>query len=1251
MLKALELLGFKSFADRTRFEFPRGISAVVGPNGSGKSNIVDAIKWVLGEQSVKSLRGKEMADVIFNGSGARRPMNTAEVTLTLDNANKLLAIDAPEVQITRRVYRSGEGEYLLNRNPARLRDIRDLLSGTGMGTQAYSVIEQGKVDVLLQSSPRDRRIIFEEAAGISRYKTRKLEALRRLERVDQNLLRLHDIIDEVESRLKSVRSQAGKARRYKEYCDRLQELRTQVALVDWRRLTERLDKIENEMRALSDQRDADAAAAESGEARLLETDRQLGEVNEALREAEARNAANRERIASEESAVEHERARLIELEEEIARRRRQLTALSARSGGLEQELAQTTAERQTAEEKHLNVARSVGEAERELTELMAVLDQLRAENEQHRAAYMQQMRSAAALGNERSALESQVEAARAAAERCAARLAELERQLAALGQELAQWHGRRDDAIRRTETHRQRVASLRNDLDEKQQELRGREEELTTLRTRHSGMSERMAILEEFVRGQEGLSAGVKEVLARAANPEDAPFRAVRGLVADLIDVKIEAAPLVEIALGPAAQYVVAEPDGELFSFLHREGQRLSGRVGFVWLDPEEAGNVESRELKVESESLTLNSQHSTLGSLEGRPGVLGRADRFVETDPTYAPLAERLLGHTWFVENLAHARKLLEECGMRSAECGNSELPVALPHSAFRTPHSAFIQFVTLAGELLTADGTLVVGSVQATSGIITRRSELRSLRTQWTALDSALAEATAATEQLRREVAGLQQALAEEIQVERQAAEALSELRLAISTAEQRRAQWEEQRAVEREEFAAAQSRHDRAAAQLAAAQEKRWQIETELADGEKRLAALADQIGQHEKQRLLGGRETTEAKVELAKSEERLRNLDLRLRQMDESRQERRKALDECREQLADALRRAETARQNILDAEAEIAKLYLRKESSAGQTIEHVNRREALLGERGAAAEEVQKIRGRIRKHEEKIHTLDLSANEIRHERGTLADRIREDYGVELADLDHDAGLENPEKRAAVQEEIDGLRQKIANLGNVNLEALDELQQLESRYQTLSEQHRDLTEAKQSLEKIIEKINADSRRLFEETLTEVRGHFQKLFRDLFGGGQADIVMETGVDILESGIEIVGRPPGKEPRSISLLSGGEKTLTCAALLLAIFRSRPSPFCVLDEVDAALDEANIDRFTKVLQDFLSWTQFIIVTHSKKTMTCASTIYGVTMQESGISKQVSVRFEDVRDDGTIVPERLKQAEAESEAA
>ena len=413
---------------------------------------------------------------------------------------------------------------------------------------------------------------------------------------------------------------------------------------------------------------------------------------------------------------------------------------------------------------------------------------------------------------------------------------------------------------------------------------------------------------------------------------------------------------------------------------------------------------------------------------------------------------------------------------------------------------------------------------------------------------------------------------------------------------------------------------------------------------------LAEVNRQIEQLEAQRQARSSETTQTKVELAKSEERLRNLQARIHQLEESRQERRRALAESREHLAQCTQRADRSRWAILRSESEIAELYLRKESFAKQTVEAVNERESLLGQRTELTAGTQKIRTRVHKLEEKIHALDLSASEVRHQRSSLADRLREDYGIELAELEHVPTEEEQRQREEVQQEIDELRQKINNLGHVNVDALEELDQLETRHKTLSAQHKDLSDAKASLVEIIERINADSRRLFSEMLQTVKGHFQTLFCDLFGGGHADIVLEEGIDILESGIEIVARPPGKEPRSISLLSGGEKTLTCVALLLAIFRSRPSPFCVLDEVDAALDEANIDRFTRVLQDFLAWTHFIIVTHSKKTMACANTIYGVTMQESGVSKQVSVRFEDVSDDGQILPERLAKEE-ETQAA
>jgi len=1213
MLKALELVGFKSFADKTRLEFITGITAVVGPNGSGKSNIVDAIKWVLGEQSVKSLRGKEMADVIFNGSGTRRPMNSAEITLTFDNSKGLLAVETPEVHITRRVYRSGEGEYLINRQPSRLRDIRDLLSGTGLGAQAYSVIEQGKVDSLLQASPKDRRMIFEEAAGISRFKAKKVEALRRLERVDQNLLRLSDIVDEVDSRLRSIRLQAGKARRYKEYNDRLQELRTQVGLVDWRRLSERLGAIEGEVQTLVTERDSASAEAESLEARLLESDTQIGGINESIRQAESHIAANRERIAAHESTIEHERRRTRDLEDQIARHRQQLAAMSSRAGDLEQQLRQTGEAVQSAQDHQRQIARLLAEGERGLTEIMERLDRVRGESHQRRAAHIEQMRQVAALDSQISALESQVAAALAVRQRNQLRLAELGEQFQTLSAELEELHATRQALSVEADQQREQLAAAQARLADRRQQQSSRQTELGQLQQRHSAMAERVSVLEELEKRYEGLSPGVKEILTQARTAAEGPLRQVCGLVADLLRVSVESAPLIEVALGEKAQHVVAAPADDLVEYLKANSLRLAGRVGFLWLGPSEAAS--------DSEV-----------SLDGRAGVLGRADRFVETDSKYAPLARRLLGRTWIVQSLADALDLAESSDGRAS-------------------------FVTLAGELLAADGTLVVGPRQAATGLITRRSELRALREQLAELDERIEQLRATLARLAEQVAQEEERIGELSGRHQRAAAALGEHAHKITAADERRKHLDRQRAAMGEELAAAEAQHDAAGQRLDEAQTRKQSAETALAEMEQQLARLAEQVDLLEADRQSRHRDATEVKVEMAKSEERLGNLRGRMRQFEESQQERQRAIRETREQMAQAADQAAQSQWNILHAESEVAELYLRKEAFATQTVALINQRETIQRDRSRLTGDSQRLRSKARKLEEKIHSQELAANEVRHERTALADRLREDYGIELAELEHEPTDEEQHRREEVQQEIDELRRKINNLGNVNLEALEELEQLESRHQTLAEQYKDLTDAKGALVRIIDRINTDSRRLFAETLETVRGHFRTLFSNLFGGGQADIVLEEGVDILESGIEIVARPPGKELRSISLLSGGEKTLTCVALLLAMFRSRPSPFCVLDEVDAALDEANIDRFTKVLRDFLTWTQFIIVTHSKKTMTCASTIYGVTMQESGVSKQVSVRFEDVSDNGEIhlrgesLPPAEPLAEDEEQAA
>jgi chromosome segregation protein len=1207
MLKALDIVGFKSFADRTRFEFPPGITVVVGPNGSGKSNVVDAIKWVLGEQSVKSLRGREMTDVIFNGSSGRRAVNAAEITITLDNSKHLLKFDAPEVHITRRVYRSGEGEYLINRNPARLRDIRDLLSGTGMGTQAYSIIEQGKVDVLLQASPRDRRAIFEEAAGISRFKLRKVEALRRLERVEQNLLRLSDIVDEVDSRLRGIRVQAGKARRYKEHTARLQELRTQVAQVDWQRLSGQLAELETQCRELGDQRAAAAAEAERLEAQLLENEHALAEANEDIRQAEALLADNREKIATAETAAELQRNQATDLQRESEQFQRQLEAAAARAEELRQQLQAAAAEFDAAEQHHREVRQRLEESQLELQAAAAEVERLRAENQARRAEYLEQMRLVAALGNEVGGLESQAAAAQAATRRGETRLAELDREQAAIHAQLEQFHRRRDELADCAARQAESLAAAKEQLADQRRQRNELDARLDELRRRQSGLCERAAVLDDLIHRLDGLGAGVKDVLRRAA---DGAFPQVHGLVADLMQVGVETAPLVEIALGETAQHVVATRSAELLERLRAEAAGLEGRVGFVWLDVHRG-----------------DDRDSPGDELEGLPGVLGRADRFVETAPRFVPLARRLLGRVWFVDKLDHALSLAAAAG-------------------------AGASFVTLRGELLQSDGTLVVGPRNVSVGLISRRSQLRALRLQLDELEADVSAAETALGELDARISE-QQARSEKLEDEHhRCAEALAANALELAAAEERRSQLERQRAATAAELEDARRQADAAARRLDDVRLRRAAADSAAAELEAGIELLARKLAECETRRGEVERRATEIKVELAKDEERLENMIARRRQLEESSQERQRAIAETQAHLADRVERAAAARRNAAAAEAEIAELYGLKQTHSARAAELSAGRDELHAQRGRLSPEVQNIRVRLRKLEEQLHAAELAANEIRLQRGALADRLREDYGIELADLERQSDEGDRQQREDVQREIEELRQKIANLGNVNLEALDELDQLETRYKNLSDQHQDLVAAKAALEKIIERINADSRRLFSETLESIKGHFQSLFRDLFGGGQADVVLEENVDILEAGVEIIARPPGKEPRNISLLSGGEKTMTCVALLLAIFRSRPSPFCVFDEVDAAMDEANIDRFTQVLKDFLAWTQFIIVTHSKRTMTAADTIYGVTMQESGVTKQVSVRFEDISDDGEILAASAPDdARIESKAA
>ena len=642
-LKKLILHGFKSFADRTEFSFDSPITGIVGPNGCGKSNVVDGFKWVLGEQSAKSLRGKEMADCIFKGSGnaGRKPMNAAEATVVFDNSEGRLPFDAPEVHVTRRVYRSGEAEYLINRQPARLKDIKDMFRGTGVGTDAYSIIEQGKVDKLLQASAKDRRAIFEEAAGISRFKAKKVEAQRRLERVDQNLLRLRDIVDEVESRLKSVRNQASKARRYREYSERLQELRTQVALSDWRKLTEKISGYEQELAQFSEEHASAAAQAESLEARLLELETAIVAYGEEIRSSENRSARNREAITQREAIVVQQRGRAKELEEESAMHRRNVAAMSDKAGDVKQRLAQTQSEMSAARGIHDEIEARLAEQENHAAQLSNEHDELKKQGETRRQQLASRLQSAAVLQNQIEAFQKQLVSQEAAAASHQRQLEVLAVAREAVAIELLVCQKRQTALEAQTAIRQRELETARQELAKTRASQAESQKALAELQNRHHRTSERVSILQELEESLEGLGVGVKEIVARAKAGGSGDLSRVRGVLADLLSVHVDYAPALDIALGEASQLVV-----------------VSGGLAEVQQVAARAGDLPGRVTFIGTES-GASPQPQLPDGFATQEGIVGRAADLADAPPEVQPLVEKFLGNTWLVKTLADAVRI----------------------------------------------------------------------------------------------------------------------------------------------------------------------------------------------------------------------------------------------------------------------------------------------------------------------------------------------------------------------------------------------------------------------------------------------------------------------------------------------------------------------------------------------------------------------------------------------------------------
>ncbi|MDR2172182.1 MAG: chromosome segregation protein SMC [Planctomycetaceae bacterium] len=1245
-MRAIELSGFKSFADRTRIEFGNGISAIVGPNGSGKSNIVDAVKWVLGEQSMKRLRGSESTDVIFNGSSDRPALGSAEVTLTFDNSKKIFKLDTPEVHITRRIYRSGECEYQINRQNSRLKDIKDILSGTGLGTQAYCIIEQGKVESLLQSSPLQRRIIFDEAAGINRFNAYKQEIQRRHERIEQNLLRISDIVTETDHKLKTTRNQAGKAQLYKQYTTRLQELRIQSARIDYQKRQEQSAQIQTEINNLKSEIEKLTEESEQTEKLLSAVNNEIETTDVEIRKFAGEVAALREKIAGEDAAVELQNAQVDDLNTQIIRNWQSLSELNVRSIDIEDLM------RKTADDIHkaIKIKREVNETysnlQKEDEELTILCTKLQAELDFVRTESDTQSRQSANLSGVIGGLESGVASLQNAIEQNNAKLKKLKQQR----EDLSLQYNECKDAVDNIEDLvRQKKEHLRHARERKSRrsnELAQLMHNLSEQKQRQSGMRERISVLEDLINKNEGISPGVREVLQQSRDPKS-PFRHVFGLVADLLHAEVESASLIDLALGQNSQYVVVSPKGELFRHIERHASQFAGRVGFIWLDPNEEDPpwVKGR------------------GFL-GRNGVYGRADQYVKADKPFIHLAQRLLGKTWIVESMAVAVQLYKESNDQAS-------------------------FLTIAGELLTTDGALIVGPPNTSSGLIARRSELRNLSEQMTTLDNDVQDMEIAVVIAQERVTNDENDVENESHDYQKTVAEYDSLVQKLSTVEERLKNDNEQITIVNDELDKLNTQLINASKELEQTLTIQRNFNAEVEKLKIRQDEIRNELANAETKQSEHQQKTMEVKIALAKSEERLVSLNERKRQFEDHLTERQNMLAEYRQRSDMLENKKEKILLAILQIETTEAKLYLRKEKIGRKLLKVNENRIEIATKRTKLQNEYKRLQHDLNKIRTKEHTKQLELERITQEQKTLVERIQEDYGIDVNEIiesknnneinnkqdnkfdnknaaetndktnDKTNNETNDETDAKIidgdgkrnnvtnnvdaatdidyKPEIEELRMKLQRLGNVNVEAINELDDLETRYNSLSFQYNDMINAKKSIENAIERINASSQILFEETFNGVRSHFIDLFQHLFGGGNADIVLEDPSNMLESGIEIIAKPPGKELKSITLMSGGEKTLTCVALLLAFFRYKPNPVCILDECDAALDEGNVDRFLRTIKEFENETQFIMITHSKKSMSIVSTLHGITMHESGISTHAGVEFKNVNKNGETI--------------
>ncbi|MGD9410360.1 MAG: chromosome segregation protein SMC [Desulfobacterales bacterium] len=1194
-LKKLEIIGFKSFYDKANIQFPQGISAVVGPNGCGKSNIIDALRWVMGEQSVKQLRGKSMEDVIFSGANSKAPLNMAEVSLTLSNDNG----DSPEelkefteINLTRRLYRSGESAYFLNKQPCRLKDIHNVFWGSGLGSKSYAIIQQGRIGAITDANPEELRFFVEEAAGVTRYKNRKNEALRKIDTTQSNLLRVTDIISEIKRQMASLKRQARKAEIYNNYQKQIKALEVYLGIHQFEDYAARIRETDSLLNELQDLDISHISEIKKLDASVEEIKLKRWQKNQEISEQKSNQFETQRQIDRNENDLVHLRKEIKRLSEESAELKAARIQLEEKNQQMLSEIDQVKNEAAAINEEISTVKTRIQQERASSETINNNLATLSTDLDSNKARLMDLIAREAQYKNIYQTTINNKESLQK-------RLTKVDEDLDQAQKEIKRARGLEDKAHEKLETIKQEINDLKdqitttgNQLEQKNRAL-GQQVKLTqTIELERNTVKSNLNTLKKMEDNFEWYRDGVKAIMKpeNAAEPsiDQEISNKIIGLMADIIEAKPTFETAVEAVLGDALQYIIVKDQDAGLKAIDYLQSSNTGRSGFIPVAAVKGVNADQADKAVSGQLLSNQ----------------------IKVKSGYEPIVDALLGHVVFTEDMDEAIEMYNRNGESKT-------------------------IVTKNGDLISPQGILIGGSKDKLNGILSKKQEIKDLSRRSIELDKKLEKARLARSTLESEARHLESHLQQltekknnaskaEIEAEKDQVKATEELKnasrhLEIVTLEK------EQLQGEASDIDEEMSKYNAALAELS----------MEVKASQEKVSSISATIGTVSRQLEEYNQKIVDLQMQSTALNAKLENANSSLRRLTEFHKDSLNRLEQLAAEIQEKQQKEESAKQQVAEYDQKLSEMYQNMETLDQTLKTNEAHYQAIDQELKESDDKISDIKSQREKTLEKVRLLELEQSERKIKKENIANQLEEKYHKSFSvlkdDFHHDAEsieLTSGKAIAQMEDELAAIKAKIIKIVDVNLGAIREYEQLKDRFDFLEEQRDDLVRAIQDLHKVIRKINAITEKRFLETFDLINQKLNEVFPKLFGGGTARLILQDPNDPLETGVEFMIHPPGKKLTRLSLLSGGEKAMAAIAFIFSIFLIKPTAFCLLDEIDAPLDDANVYRFNDLLKIIGEKSQIIMITHNKNSMEFADTLFGITMEEKGISKVVSVNFD-----------------------